>query len=544
MNDATIARRKRLHQQYAEYSGLVDASRLALLNGPRVSITDKSLCSLWKSAPSHIKDTEVFAHIYVHVPFCKSICSFCNYERLRPSSPTELENYTENVLAQIALIAPYVSHLTFSSIYFGGGTPSVLSAKHLDVIMGALDSSFQFHHDNGRHMEFDPAVMNAQKLAVARKYGFEKFSFGIQSLDDQVNKAHNRGPQSRKLLQRRFQELRSAQVPFVSCDILLGLEGTTPEQMLVEIEELLQEDGHKNIDIFMLTPTESYVSKHFEGDIDRFWNHLKRFEERVLPRLPEMATRYGYNLYRGAGHTMSLTKVGNNKSRAKRSYCPLSHQQKAPVHVLGFGPSARSSIFGALQYQNMREDGRWFYEGHHLTYTDEARIHLCYDLRDRDTIDEQLFYRLHGALFSERFPLAQKVWSEQNLLHGNTLKSQGRTDRTRSLMWLVEEEKVEQEVARHLSFARDTKALRRYFHPLYDGAVLPGGSIFEGIDSSEVLIRIQGRVYPFRIAPPFEKEGLRLISKRVVLDKDRNSCLRALKVLQKLAKKNREKMMR
>ena len=130
-----ITRRQKLHQIYAKHSGLTDASRLAHLNGPRVEISNATLAQLWSKTTPQIEGTEVWNHLYVHVPFCKSICSFCNYERLRPSSADELQYYTTQVLKQIEHIAPHVQQLRFSSIYFGGGTPSVLSAKLLDQIM-------------------------------------------------------------------------------------------------------------------------------------------------------------------------------------------------------------------------------------------------------------------------------------------------------------------------------------------------------------------------------------------------------------------------
>ena len=160
-----LAARQRLQGRYEDLSELVDASRLSYLRGPIQHFSEDEFANIWAQAVADPNRPQHAQHsVYIHVPFCKSICSFCNYERLRSSSPSELSLYTEQILKQISHIAPHTQHLEFSSIYFGGGTPSVLPAAMLDEIMSALDLNFKFHPDNGRHMEFDPAVMNAVPL--------------------------------------------------------------------------------------------------------------------------------------------------------------------------------------------------------------------------------------------------------------------------------------------------------------------------------------------------------------------------------------------
>ena len=94
-----------------------------------------------------------------------------------------LRSYMERVLASIRTLAPRVSQLEFHSLYFGGGTPSVLPGEMLSELLEAIDSSFRFHPANGRHFEFDPAVMNERKLRITREHGFQHYSFGIQTLE-------------------------------------------------------------------------------------------------------------------------------------------------------------------------------------------------------------------------------------------------------------------------------------------------------------------------------------------------------------------------
>ncbi|MEC7984428.1 MAG: hypothetical protein VX278_04655, partial [Myxococcota bacterium] len=400
----------------------------------------------------------------------------------------------------------------------------------------------------GRHMEFDPAVMNAEKLAVAQKHGFRRFSFGIQSLDAAVNTAHNRGAQSRSLLQKRFSELEASEYALeTSCDILLGLAGTNPEQMTREIEEILRDHKPNKIDIFMITPTQEYVQSHFNGQIQLFWDHLKQFEQFVPKHLDALAPRYNYTINRGQGHRILLSRIPDHtrkrakKSRHVRSYNPLSHQQGAPVNVLAFGPSARSSIFGIAQYQNMRQDQQWYTEGYHIQRRDEARIHLCYELRDRDTINRDTFHNLHQTEFSQRFPLAHHVWSTNGLLDPSKLllQPQSRLERTKSLMWLVEEEKIEEEVARHFGMPLDQNHLYHLFQPLQTQTRLPGGSVLENIRDKHITLRLRNRSYDFRVAPGWNtKEAVRCIALNRIPPTDAPLLRKGIAVLRKLSSRN------
>ena len=133
MSDPLNAIRK-LHRLYASESEMVDASRLAYLLGPSKVWSEEAVAELWKdAAAASASGRKTHNHMYVHVPFCKSICSFCNYERLRPSRPELLQEYLERCLQSIDRIAPSTQSLSFRSLYFGGGTPSLVPMEVLST---------------------------------------------------------------------------------------------------------------------------------------------------------------------------------------------------------------------------------------------------------------------------------------------------------------------------------------------------------------------------------------------------------------------------
>ncbi len=464
LDEDWLEMRRDLHRRYEELAGLNDGSRLGFLNGERNQWSEEQVVEVWRKA-AHASDRrrDAINHVYIHVPFCKSICNFCNYERLRPSDPKLIEQYTSRVFRSLHAIGPVVKPLKWHTLYMGGGTASILPAPMLEKILTGVEDTLRWHPNSTRFFEFDPAVFNQRKLDVLLKHGFEHFSFGVQTLDASVNAAHNRGPQSRDIVTRRFKELRAGGIFNISCDFLLGLKGTTPDQIVNEIEEVLNL-GPRWIDLYYLTPTQDYVNSHFAGNYEAFWTHIKPFHEQIPDLVRAAAKRAGFRVRRGHGHNIILYRqMGPHERSSKRrgvfSYTQLVDQQRRPLHLLGLGTSARSLIFGqaAIECRNPEEkgdsDGDHFYLGHAYGMEGEVRLFLAHMLRDNDVIDRKMFQKIFGADITEIKPLMSSVWTKLGVLSLTDdeirLKREERRERMRSLLWAVPDEVLEYEVARY-----------------------------------------------------------------------------------------------
>src|SRR5579862_211171 len=434
-DDAWLSRRAALHGRYLEVARVGDASRLAFLRGAETVWTEEEVAELWRQGTRQkVGELEPLNCVYVHVPFCKSICSFCNYDRLQPSSPALLNAWLARVLRSIAVIGPAVRPLTFHALYIGGGTPSVLPAHMLRQLFEALDKTFSWDRRASRKMEFDPAVMNLDRLKVLKAHRMKELSFGIETLDPEVTARHNRGRQGIELIERCFADLRKVKLDSeTACDFLLGLEGTTAEGMLGEIETVLRRFCPKWADIFMLTPTHAYVTRHFGGSWEAFWKHIRRFEEVVPPALPALAERVGYTVRMGHGHHMMLER-GASKGAAfvrlllapfrfsgRRSlfYTALSSEARRPINLLGFGRSARSAIFGTAAFSahdpedNPAMSGAASYVGNRVDLADEARTFLAHILRDNETVNRAEFRQIFGTDISAIIPAALEAWQSE-----------------------------------------------------------------------------------------------------------------------------------
>jgi coproporphyrinogen III oxidase-like Fe-S oxidoreductase len=527
-DDALLSRRAALHDRYLEVARVGDASRLAFLRGPETVWSEEDVAELWREGTRQkFGELEPLNCVYVHVPFCKSICNFCNYDRLQPSSPTLLNTWLARVLRSIEVMGPAVRPLTFHALYIGGGTPSVLPAHMLRQLFEALDKTLSWDRRARRKMEFDPAVMNLDRLKVLKAHRMKELSFGIETLDPEVNARHNRGRQGIELIEKCFAELQAVKLASeTACDFLLGLEGTTGEGMLGELETVLRRFRPKWIDIFMLTPTHAYVTRHFGGSWEAFWKHIRRFEDVVPAALPALAERTGYTVRMGHGHHMMLERRASNGaafirfllapfqfSRQRRLfYTALSSEARRPINLLGFGRSARSAIFGTAAFaahdpeDNPAVSGAAQYVGNRVDLADEARTFLAHTLRDNEAVNRAEFRQIFGADVAAILPSAVSAWEREGTAHleDDTLRfaPQDRQARIRSLLWLVPEEHVEFDLAHFNQLDLSAAGVAHLTSAIKSGTSLARGHTFVGVDGARLLVRTpDGDVQRVRIAP-------------------------------------------
>jgi hypothetical protein len=546
-----IDERTRLHDAFVTAFGVPDVFWLSHLGTPLQRWSDEDVRDLWAGFRSR---GDAQNNVYLHVPFCKSICSFCNYDRLRPSNPAYLERWQARVLRSIEIVAPGLRHHTFHAIYVGGGTPSVLPAESVRTVMGALDRLLTFHPDNSRYFEMDPAVMSEPRMAAWRDAGFRNTSFGVQTLSADVNSHHNRGAQGRELVAKRFRELREHGMTRIACDFLLGLADTEPDAIAAEIEEVLAEHRPESIDVYQLTPTPAYVQSHFGGDEQAFWAHVSRFVPLVRDTMPKLALRYGYEVIGGeSGHRTSLVRttarhvtaptsragqlawrtsqwvpdrvwnrfattprVSGRVAGARYSYQQTVPEQRGPLSTLGLGPSARSRLFGhgRLEYRDPDDDpdaegpAWWIRQPGDLTM--EACTFALLTLRDGDRLDRPTFRRIFIRDIDAWFPegVAALVQLDRARLDADTLTllDPDRRSRARDLMWLVPTERLEFKLAEQRGLSLTEEGLREHLGDLGPGSTLVGRLLLAEVSDHRLVLAHGAHRVKVRVAPALEAD--------------------------------------
>ncbi|MEP6902802.1 MAG: radical SAM family heme chaperone HemW [Actinomycetota bacterium] len=178
------------------------------------------------------------AGIYLHIPFCKSRCSYCDFA-------TDVYKNTETVERYVNALCQEISNFKFQisnpksqveTIYFGGGTPSLLSPAQLEKILNSIHKTFSIESETELTMEMNPATMTLETVREYRNLGINRASFGAQTFDDKELKRLGRRHTAQDV-RDTIELLRKAGFTNVSFDLIAGL----PRQTLKDWERNLDE---------------------------------------------------------------------------------------------------------------------------------------------------------------------------------------------------------------------------------------------------------------------------------------------------------------
>ncbi len=165
-------------------------------------------------------------HLYIHVPFCHRICPYCAFFKHTPGR-SDIRGYAHAVAQEARLRLPQGS--APRTIYFGGGTPSMLSPTHLEILVNGLRDWLDFSQVQEWSFESNPATFTATKVQHWRQLGINRVSLGVQSFDAGLLKLLGREHTPADVA-TSIQLLRDAGIPQVNIDLMFSLPGQTLQQ--------------------------------------------------------------------------------------------------------------------------------------------------------------------------------------------------------------------------------------------------------------------------------------------------------------------------
>ena len=165
--------------------------------------------------------------LYIHIPFCRSKCAYCDFYSLPAASPAAQNRYTAALRRHLAESAALMTSYEADTVYFGGGTPSLLGARRLKGLMKTIRGAFRLSPEAEVTLEANPDSMGDLRLARSlRRTGFNRISLGVQSADDgelgAIGRVH-----SFQQAAEAVQAVRAGGFENVSLDLIYGLPGQT-----------------------------------------------------------------------------------------------------------------------------------------------------------------------------------------------------------------------------------------------------------------------------------------------------------------------------
>ena len=178
------------------------------------------------------------AGIYIHIPFCKSKCAYCNFFSL--VSEKKIVEYVDALKKELVVRKQYLGNDKVKTIYFGGGTPSLLPTKYIDEILKITNDNFDLIPNPEITLEANPDTIDKEQLFELKSLGVNRISVGIQSFHDDDLKYLDRRHDSKHALQI-IDDLKCVGFDKITLDLIYG------------IPTLTEEKWNKNLDIFFST---------------------------------------------------------------------------------------------------------------------------------------------------------------------------------------------------------------------------------------------------------------------------------------------------
>ena len=180
-------------------------------------------------------------HLYIHVPFCNQICPYCAFYKHRLAH-VDIRGYVAGVIAEARLRMP--QGYAPETIYFGGGTPSMLSLSHLNTLVEGLREWVDFSRVQEWSFEANPATFTPAKVEQWRRLGITRVSLGAQSFEPELLRLLGR-EHSPEQIAHSVRMLREAGIPQVNLDLMFSLPGQSLNQWEHTLHEAIaQEPDH------------------------------------------------------------------------------------------------------------------------------------------------------------------------------------------------------------------------------------------------------------------------------------------------------------
>lgn len=325
--------------------------------------------------------------LYIHIPFCKKKCLYCDFLSA-PACAREREEYVKALLREISVMAGMCEEYRIISVFFGGGTPSLLSSSQMKRIMAAIRKGYYLCEDAEITTECNPATADFEKLSAYRECGINRLSIGLQSANDKELKELGRIHNYRQFLDT-FETARKAGFTNINVDIMSALPGQTYESYLDTL-----------VSVISLKPEHiSAYSLIIEEGTPFYERYAKECRERkevaqtmecapMYPPLPDEDTeRRMYHatvkLLQDAGY--ARYEISNY---AKKGYeCRHNMTYWTGIEYLGLGLGA-SSYFKGRRYKNT-SDMELYLQNATEKITEEEQV-----LTAEDKMEEYMFLGL------------------------------------------------------------------------------------------------------------------------------------------------------
>lgn len=265
------------------------------------------------------------AGIYIHIPFCRKMCSYCDFYHV--ISTDDNTAYIDAMLQEISSRKDYLGDETVSTIYLGGGTPSLLSIKELDSLLTQVNKQYKVENDCEITIELNPDDIDPDYLSGLKRLNINRVSVGIQSWRDADLKLLNRRHDSAQA-EKALKEIFKTGFDNVTIDLIYGIPGMNLQ------------DWSKNLDFtfyFDIKHLSAYHLTFEKGTV--FWRML---EKGVINEIDEEESSALFNMLIGKAEKAGFIHYEISNFGKQGYFSKHNANYWKQVSYIGIGPSAHS----------------------------------------------------------------------------------------------------------------------------------------------------------------------------------------------------------
>ena len=181
--------------------------------------------------------------LYLHIPFCRKRCKFCYFRVYTDKNSSEIEVYLDALAKEVEIYSstPVVRGRALSFVYFGGGTPSYISAKHLKALVDRLKKAIPWDSADEIAFECEPGTLTQTKLEAIREIGVTRLSLGVENLNDEILAENGRAHLSKEVF-RVMPWIKALDFDQVNIDLIAGMVGETWESWRETVKQTIDLD--------------------------------------------------------------------------------------------------------------------------------------------------------------------------------------------------------------------------------------------------------------------------------------------------------------
>ncbi|MEY8390146.1 radical SAM family heme chaperone HemW [Lachnospiraceae bacterium 45-W7] len=294
--------------------------------------------------------------LYVHIPFCVRKCDYCDFLSM-PAAENVRRHYVDKLIAEIRQNASACYDYQISSIFFGGGTPSMLSGVQIAEIMRELRQNFKVRQTAEITLECNPGTLTGQKLALYKTAGINRLSLGLQSADNRELQRIGRIHTFEEFLES-FDLARKAGFSNINVDVMSALPGQSTKDWLYTLKKVTElRPEHISAYSLMIEEGTPFYERFAEDELLRQRGEAPRdlpseeVERRMYELTREFLTEQGYVRY----------EISNYAKPGRECRHNIGYWQLIPYLGLGLGSS---SYLEQARFSNTRSlqeylEGKW-----------------------------------------------------------------------------------------------------------------------------------------------------------------------------------------